>query len=535
LVAIYAVVEDPTTGIIIKLPGVVKTDPMTGRVTTTFEENPQQPFNDFHLDFFEGAHASLQTPATCGQYETTSDMTPWTSPEGQDTFPEDSFEVSQAAGGSGSCPTSEAAMPDTLAFNAGTLSIQAGAYAPLVFKASRPDGSQRQKSLETTLPPGLVGKLAGIPYCPEAGVAQAEGRSKPGEGELEQSHPSCPSASEVGTVDVGAGAGPDPVYAQGHAYLTGPYKGAPLSLAIITPAIAGPFDLGTVVVRVALYINSETAQIHAVSDPLPQILGGIPLDVRSVALKAERPNFTLNPTSCNPMSINGTAVSSLGKSAALTSPFQVGECSKLGFRPKLKLKLKGGTARNQNPAFSASLTMPSGDANIAAAQVSLPHSEFLDQGHIKTICTRVQFAEGTDPGEKCPAASIYGYATAVSPLLEKPVEGPVYLRSSSHALPDLVAALNGQIDVDLDGRVDTDKQKGFRNTFEVVPDAPVSSFTLTMRGGKKGLLVNSENICSKSQKAVVAFTAQNGKVDDYQAPIGNSCKKGKTRKGHGGS
>jgi len=313
---------------------------------------------------------------------------------------------------------------------------------------------------------------------------------------------------------------------QGHAYLAGPYKGAPLSLAIITPAVAGPFDLGTVVVRTAIYVDPETAQGRAVSDPLPSILQGIPLDIRSVAIKLERPGgFTLNPTSCDPMSVTGSAAMLTGQSAALTSPFQVGGCSALKFKPSLKISLKGGTKRHRFPALKAVLSYPKGaNANIASAQVTLPHGEFLEQGHIGTVCTRVQFAANA-----CPKASIYGKAKAITPLLDKPLEGPVYLRSSSHELPDLVAALNGQINVVLAGRVDTGKGGGIRNTFEAVPDAPVSKFVLEMKGGKKGLLVNSENICRKTQKASVSFTAQNGDALSLTPTIKNSCK-GKAKK-----
>ena len=527
LLAIYIAIHDPQSGVVVKLAGHVVPDPKTGQLTATFDEGPQLPFEDFKLDFFGGPRAALRTPATCGKYTTTSDMTPWSTPEGADAFPADSFETNTAASGSGACPSSEAQASNAPSFNAQTITPKAGAYSPFTLHLARADGSQQLGAIDTTLPPGLTGKLAGVQECSEAQIAVAESRSKPNQGALEQSSPSCPAASEVGTVDVGAGAGTAPYHVTGHAYLAGPYKGAPLSLAIITPAVAGPFDLGTVVVRTALYVNPETAQIHAVSDKFPQILDGIPLDLRSVALNMSRPSFTLNPTSCDPLSFLGSSISALGQSAALTSPFQVGECGKLGFKPKVALKLKGGTKRNKNPALRAVVTYPKGSyANIASAQVTLPDSEFLDQAHIGTVCTRVQFA-----AKACPAASIYGHATASTPLLDQPLSGPVYLRSSSHKLPDLVADLNGQIEVTLAGKVDTGKGGGIRNTFELVPDAPVSKFVLSMQGGNKGLLVNSENICKKPQKATVHLTAQNGKVSDTTPLIANSCG-GKGKKHH---
>jgi uncharacterized repeat protein (TIGR01451 family) len=531
MLAIYLAIEDEETGIVAKLAGKVEANPVSGQLSAVFKENPQLPLEDIDLHFFNGARSALTTPLTCGVKTTTSTLTPWSTPEGADVHPTDSFQTQVVAGGSGACPTSEANAPNAPAFAAGTEAPQAGAYSPFVLRLTRKDGTQRLTGIDTLLPKGLAAKFAGIPYCSEAQIAQAQSRSNPNQGALEQSNPSCPAASEVGTVTVGAGSGPTPTYVQGHAYLSGPYKGAPLSLAIITPAVAGPFDLGAVVVRTAIYIDPETAQGHAVSDPLPSILQGIPLDIRSVAIKLDRPGgFTLNPTSCDPMSITGAATALTGQSSALTSPFQVGGCNALKFKPNLKISLKGGTKRHRFPALKAVLTYPQGGAyaNIASAQVTLPHSAFLEQGHIGTVCTRVQFAANA-----CPKASIYGKARAITPLLDQPLEGPVYLRSSSHELPDVVAALDGQIDVVLAGRVDTGKGGGIRNTFEAVPDAPVSKFILEMQGGKKGLLVNSEDICRKPQRASVSFTGQNGKAFDATPLIKNSCK-GKAKKKRGG-
>jgi hypothetical protein len=524
LLAIYITVDDPTTGIVVKLAGEVHADPQTGQLTATVE-NPQVPFEDVHLQFFEGAGATLRTPQLCGRYQTTTEMTPWSAPEGADAFPTDSFEVTHAPGG-GACPTIESQLPNTPTVEAATVAPKAGSYSPFYLHVSRADGSQELSKIETTLPEGLLAKLAGVSECPDQAIAQAEHRGRLDEGQTEREHPSCPSSSEVGVVQVGAGAGPRPYYVAGHAYLAGPYKGAPLSLEIITPAVAGPFDLGTVAVRTALQVDPLTAQVKAVSDPIPHILQGIPLDVRSISLELGRSQFTLNPTNCGKKTITGAVGSVFGSSSPLSVPFQVGECKALAFRPKVAIQLKGGTRRTKNPALTATVTYPpgSGYANIARAQVTLPHSEFLEQSHIRTVCTRVQFDSGAGNGSGCPKGSVYGFARAVTPLLDKPVEGPVYLRSSSHKLPDLVAALGGQINVDLDGKIDTGKGGGIRNTFELVPDAPVSKFTLEMQGGQKGLLVNSENICSKPQKALAHFVAQNGVILNLHPLIANSCK-----------
>jgi hypothetical protein len=520
LMALYIAVDDPISGVVVKLAGKVEPDPLTGQLKATFLNNPQLPFEDFDVDFTGGPRAPLTTPSTCGTYTTTADLTPWSSPEGASVFESDSFKVTAAAGG-GPCVSSEAQAPNKPSFEAGTTTPIAGSYSPFVLKMSRENGSQRLTGLETTLPKGVSAKLAGIPYCSEAQIGQAKSREVLGGGAAERQAPSCPLASEVGIVNVGAGSG-SPLFVQGHAYLAGPYKGAPLSFVFITPAVAGPFDLGNTVVRTALYVNPETAQARAVSDPLPQILFGVPLDLRSVAVVLSRPNFSLNPTSCNRSAITGSAITAAGQSAAISSPFQVGACGALGFKPKFAPSLKGATKRTGHPAFRAVLTYPKGGgyANIAKAQVTLPHSEFLDTTHIGTVCTRVQFAANT-----CPKASIYGKARAFTPLLDKPVEGPVYLRSSNHKLPDLVVALRGQVDIVLAGRVSTGPGNGIRTTFDAAPDAPVSKFVLEMKGGKKGLLINSENICSKPQRATVHLTAHNGKVSDSTPLIANNCAK----------
>jgi hypothetical protein len=242
----------------------------------------------------------------------------------------------------------------------------------------------------------------------------------------------------------------------------------------------------------------------------------------------DRQDFTLNPTSCEAKEVKAQAISVLGQSVALQNRFQVGGCQNLGFKPKLSLKLKGGTKRGAHPALTATLTYPKGGAysNIAFAQVALPHSEFLDQSHIGTICTRVQFAV-----DQCPAKSVYGYARAITPLFDKPLEGPVYLRSSSHQLPDLVAALNGQVNIVLDGRNDS-IHGGIRNTFEAVPDAPVSKFTLKLKGAKKGLLQNSTDICVGTHKANARFLAHNGKAVVLRPELVAGCGGKGQKRGH---
>lgn len=517
LLAIYIAIHDPETGVVVKLAGHVEADKATGQLTTTFSENPQLPFSDFHLTFFGGSRAALRTPATCGSYESQSTLAPWSG--GGAVSSTDAFSIDNTPSG-GPCVGSVSDLPNSPHFTAGTSNPLAGAYSSFVLRLTRQDGSQEFGALNVTLPKGLTGKLANTPYCPDDALAAAAAKS----GREEERSPACPAASEIGKVTVGVGAGSLPYFTQGRAYLAGPYKGAPLSLAIVTPAVAGPYDLGDVVVRSKLEVDPYSAQITVRSDPLPRILDGIPLDVRSIVVEVGKSEFTLNPTSCEASAVGAEAVSVTGQAAHVSSRFQAAGCERLAFKPKFSISLKGGTKRTAHPALKAVVTFPKqGEyANISRAQVALPHSEFLDQGNIGKACTKPVLE-----AHACPAKSIYGKAKAWTPLLAKPLEGPVYLVGGyGYKLPALVAELNGQIRVLLVGKVDTGKRKGIRNTFEAVPDAPVSRFVLKMKGGKKyGLLENSENICRKAQKAGVALRAQNGRVKHFSVKISNSCKR----------
>jgi hypothetical protein len=531
LLAIYIAVEDPPTGTVVKLAGRVEPDPSAHRLITTFGQIPQLPFENARFELSGGPHAALRTPPVCGSFVTTTDLTPWSAPTGADATPSDPFQITSGPASS-SCQTSEAALPNKPGFQAGTASPQAAAYSPFDFKLSREDGSQELEKVNLTLPKGLLGKLAGIPYCSDAQLAAA---AAPPQGAAAAASPSCPPASQLGTASADTGAGPDPLQVPGKAYLAGPYQGAPISLAIVVPAVAGPFDLGNVVVRSAFHIDPESTQVTVTGDPFPTELLGIPLDVRSIDVDIDRPDFIVNPTNCDPKSVLGTAISVLGQSAPLSNPFPLTGCAELGFRPKFTLNLKGGTKRGDHPVLSVSLTAPTGPyANFTGGVVVFPHSEFVDQGHIRTVCTRVQFA-----AQECPQGSIYGHAKLITPLLGEPFEGPVYLRSSDHTLPDLVSDLRtgSGIETVVVGRIDSVHGE-LRTTVEGTPDAALSSYTLQMRGGKRGLLVNSQDLCGSVHRAYANFSAQNGKTSASKPVVTNSCpkkahhKKKKKGKGH---
>jgi hypothetical protein len=377
--------------------------------------------------------------------------------------------------------------------------------------------------------------------------------AEPATGNPELANPSCPLNSRVGHVNAGSGAGSQPFYVGGSVYLAGPYDPdgagpepeAPLSLAIVTPVVTGGFDLGNVVLRSALYVDPRTAQIHVDSGPIPTIVHGVPIHLRDIRVVMDRPDFTINATNCQAMAVHTTSVGSSGAVSEAQARYQASDCKSLNFSPDLSFTASGGkkaTKRNQHPGLDAELSYPPGyleggarQANIASVEVTLPKQMLLDQSSpaFQTICTRPQYA-----ANQCPASTQVGIATATSPLLDEPLSGPVYLKSSDNQLPDLAADLNGIIDVDVFGRIDQDHGR-IRNTFDVVPDAPVSHFSLQIEGGPDGVLVNAnagKGLCeSKKRRQIdVIMNAQNGARQTTHPMLQAKCpKKGHRGHGHG--
>jgi len=536
-VALYLVIEDTARGLRVKVPGSVKLDPKTGQIATTFDDIPQFPVSDVQMSFNGGLRAALVNPQTCGKKTIEAELFSWQEPNSP-RLVESSYNVTQNPDGS-PCVNSLGERPFRPSLDAGTTNNTAGSYSPFAFRLTRSDADQEFSQIGLTLPSGLAAKFAGVGTCSDGQIARAEARMEAGEGLLEQISPSCPATSMVGETEVGTGVGVPLTYVPGKVYLGGPYRGAPLSVVAISPAVVGPFDAGVVVVRTALQVNHETAQGEATSDPLPQIIHGIPVRIRDVRFNLNRSGFTLNPTSCAEKQISahvtGTGADAASAAddtaASLETRFQAADCSALGFSPKLAFQLFGGTHRGAFPKLKATVTYPKRGAysNIGAAQVTLPHSEFIENAHFNTICTRVQFA-----AKACPAGSVYGHAVAKTPLFDRPLEGPVYLRSSTHQLPDVVAALSGPpsqpVEVDLDGQVDS-VNGGIRNTFKLVPDAPVERFTITLLGGRKGLFVNSTNLCARTHRALAKFTAQNGTRLTERPVMQIACKSAGKKRG----
>ncbi len=535
LVGVYLVARAPN-GIFVKVAGRLLPDPATGRITALFEGLPQLPYTNLKIHFREGQRAPLATPAACGADVTEVELTPWQDEAAIAPVVEhQNFEIHVTQGvGGGPCPGAGPAPFSPGAAN-GSQNSQAGAYSPFFLHLTRSDTEAEITRYSALLPPGLLGKIAGIPYCPDSDIEAARRET----GTAESEHPSCPAASEIGHTLAGYGLGGVLAYAPGNLYLTGPYHGAPLSITAIDSALVGPFDLGVIIVRSAIEVNPLTTQVSidsAASDPIPHIIDGIPIHIRDIRVHIDRPQFTVNPTSCEALRTSSTLTGSsppfsdpFAQSATVSDAFQVSACSSLGFAPKLSLKLLGATKVNGYPSLRATVQMRPGDANFKSAAVALPHAEFLAQEHIKTVCSKRLFE-----AHACPKGSIYGSARAFTPLLAEPMEGPAYLVSGmGHRLPDLVIPLAGPagIEVDLDAKIDQ-VRGGMRATFEGLPDAPASKFVLTLFGGKRGLLVNSADVCQNPATASVRFLGQNDSGYAPSVPLAGQCKKqGKHKKG----
>jgi hypothetical protein len=513
-------------GTAIKIPGSVQPDPQTGRLTVAFDNLPEAPFQLFEMHFFGAERGLLATPPMCGTFGVSSDFKPWNdflSDQSSTQF----FVLSQGPNGQ-SCP--DGSRPFGPDVEAGAEDNTAGVHSPLTVRMSRADGHQNLSSIDVQLPPGLLATLKGIPYCPESAVAKVKSASHTGQAEAASA--ACPAASLIGTAVTAEGAGSKPLYTGGKVYLAGPFSGAPLSLVVVVPAISGPYDLGNVAVRVALNVNPVTAQVTAVSDPIPQVLEGIPLRLRQILIKLDRPRFILNPTDCSRFQLEATGHGSEGAASVAAAHFQVANCLDLDFGPKLNLRLRGKSTRAAHPALRATLTTQDGEANLRRTVVTMPPTVLLDNSHIRNVCSRVLYA-----ADRCPAASVYGRARVFTPLLDEPLEGPVYLRTSARKLPDLVARLDGQIDIEVAARISSVKG-GLRTTFTGLPDAPVSKFVLNMQGGRKGLLQNSDGVCSRRSRAKVRMVGQNNLANTrrvrLRAACGESAKRSSRHHGRAG-
>ncbi|MGC2373180.1 MAG: hypothetical protein WA484_04820 [Solirubrobacteraceae bacterium] len=487
--------------VIVKLKGVVSVNPQTGQITSTFRENPELSFSDLHLEFFGGPRSPLVNPSACGEVITTSVLMSFSS-----LVPAEPFSGFTVTG----CPGPRFAP----SFTAGSTSNQAGDYTPLSVTFSRQDLEGELGQVTVTTPTGLLGMLSHVTLCPEPQAAQG----------------TCSAASQIGEVTVSAGAGPEPYYVSGgRVYITGPYVGAPYGLSIVEPAVAGPFNLGNVVVRGAIHIDPHTSALTITSEPLPTVKDGILLQIKTVHVDINRPEFVFNPTDCNPMSLDGTLASTTGQSSTATDHFQVTNCAALGFKPQFKVSTPGMTSRSRGAGLDVKLSYPVGSfgktANIAKVKVDLPKQLPSRLTTLQKACPDSVF--NTNPAT-CPPASRVGEATATTPVLSHPLSGPAYFVSHGGAkFPELIIVLTGEgITVDLNGETFISKAGITSSTFRTIPDVPIGTFELKLPQGPNSALAANGNLCTGKLKMPTAFTAQNGAVIHHTTPIRvTGCKK----------
>jgi hypothetical protein len=520
-------------GVNLKLVANVQLNKTTGRLTTTLTRTPGVAFTKFELAFSGGPQAALATPAECGTYTTTSDFTPWTTPAGADRFPTSAFQLTSGPGG-GACPSSP--LPFSPSLIAGSTTDQAGGFTDFSLLLQRGDGQQRIERLQFKVPEGLSGMISDVELCPEPQASKGE----------------CSPASQIGHAAVASGPGayplviPQPGNPESQIYLTGPYKGAPFGLTIVTHVIAGPFNLGTVITRAKIEVDPLTAQITVTTEPFPQIVDGVPTDLRLIDSVIDRPGFMFNPTNCEPMSFSGTAwgtpppgVGGPGATAAISSHFQVGSCRSLTFKPDFTVKTSGKTSRADGASLTAKIVYPKGpfpdnqasdQANIKSVKVDLPKQLPSRLTTLQKACTAAQF-ESNPAG--CPAASRVGTATALTPLLPVTLTGPAYFVSYGGAkFPELVIVLQGEnVTVDLHGETFISKAGITSSTFHQVPDVPVTVFELTLPQGPDSALAANGNLCKAKLLMPTAFTGQNSATIHQNTKIAVSgCPKTKKTK-----
>jgi hypothetical protein len=522
LVALYLVAEDPVSGVLIKLPGKVTPDPVTGQLTSTFENTPALPFTDLKLEFFGTDRAPLTTPGSCGNYKTEAVFTPWS---GQPPVtPATSFNITTGPNGS---PCSNP-LPFAPTLESGTTNIDAGAFSTLDTTFSKEDGQQNLSSIELHYPNGISGLLDGVKLCPEA---QANAGT-------------CGPESEIGETTISVGLGSDPFSVTGgKIYITEKYDGASFGLSIVNPAKAGPFVLQEgrpVIVRAKVEVNPITAALTVVTDPpgsahsIPTIIDGIPLQVKHVNATINRPGFTFNPTNCTPSQVTGVVHSAEGASSPVSVPFQVTNCGSLKFEPKFAVSTSGKTSRQNGASLHVNLSYPPGaigkDANIGKIKVDLPKQLPSRLTTLQKACTNAQF-EANPAG--CPVDSRVGQAKAITPLIPVPLEGPAYFVSHGGAkFPELIMVLQGYgVTLDVHGETFINKAGITSSTFNTIPDAPVGSFELTLPEGPDSALAANGNLCKSTLKMPTAFVAQDGAEIHETTPVtATGCPKKAVKK-----
>jgi hypothetical protein len=482
-------------GIVFKVPLETKADPATGQLTTDASDLVQAPYSEVRIRLNGGPRAPLDNPAVCGATTTTADFTPWSAPgvtpQGL-SMPGTADVLSSSFFGVEGCSSPS---PFSPGFVAGTVSPQAGQFSAFTMNLSRQDREQYVKGIQVHTPPGLLGMLSSVPLCEEP--------------QADSGH--CPESSRIGRTTVASGAGSHPFEISGDVYLTKSYRGAPFGLSIVTNAVAGPFNLGLVVVRARIDVDPENSTLTITTDEtgpyaIPQIIFGVPLRLQRITVDIDRPGFMFNPTSCNPLRITANVSGSQQAVASVSSAFAVGGCESLAFKPSFTVSTSGRTSKADGASLDAKVSYPAGsvgsEANIASVKVELPKQLPSRLTTLQKACTAAQF--DSDPAG-CPQASIVGIVKASTPLLPVGLSGPVYFVShGGEAFPSLIVVLQGDgVRVDLTGATFISKAGITSSTFKTVPDVPVSSFELYLPEGKFSALAADGNLCALTSTVAV--------------------------------
>ena len=511
LLALYIVAEDPAAGIRVKLAGETRLGEQTGQITSSFSNTPQVPFEDLELELFAGARASLATPASCTEYSAQALFTPWSGTPALSTrSPAEAFDIDTGPEG-GPCASPQPFAP---ILTAGATNLQAGAFTSFTVQIARSDREQEITGLTVHLPPGNAAILASVTPCPEPQASQG----------------TCGPESEIGQATATSGVGPDPyTVTGGRVYITGPYDGAPFGLSIVTPAIAGPFNLGNVVVRSAISIDPHTAQV-TITSGLPRIVqgvgraaSGVPLDLREIYVDVNRHDFEFNPTNCSPLGITGTLTGAQGASAGVSTPFHVAECQNLPFKPTVTASTQGKTSKLDGASLKLEFASAQGQANVAKTVLTIPATLPARLTTIQKACIAATFE--TNPAT-CPEGSDIGTATVHTPVLKHPLSGPIYLVSHGNAAwPDAELVLQGEgITIILDGQ--TAIKKGITtSSFLSVPDAPFESVEATLPEGPHSALTTNlplkdhYNLCGQHLTIPAQLTGQNNTLTNKNVKV----------------
>lgn len=506
LLALYAVVEG--AGAVVKLPLQVSADPQSGELSlhlgpdpaTGQDHAPQLPFEDIAFEFEDGEHALLVTPTVCGDHAVRASLTPWSG--SSPATPSDQIHVTEGC--------AKAFEPS---LSADTADKQGNAYSPLTITLARKDGEGELRSVAMRWPVGLLANISHVALCPEPQASLG----------------TCGPDSLIGEASVSAGVGAQPLAIQGgKVYLTGPYGGGPFGVSLVIPAVAGPLDLGPeghpIVIRATVGVDRLTGQITVASDlsgpyAIPNMLQGVDLQIRSIAIALNRPQFTSNPSGCAPLALLSTITSVQWAAASVSSPMQSTNCLAVPFGPKFSASTIGKPSRTNGIGLDVKIVegYPH-EANAHYVKVQLPKQLPARLSTLQKACPSDVFE--ANPAA-CPPGAVIGTATTVTSLLPVPLVGPVYFVAHGGAkFPEVVMVMQGYgVTIESHGETFIDKAGVTSTTFPNVPEAPIPSFELRLPPGPGSALSAHGDLCAKSMHMVTTIVSYNTREIKETPPV----------------